>query len=139
MFYHWSRRSIGLKRPGGARGTKAFRPERSATLIENRGALDRDPRFLRSYRHRRLGSPFLTRILERRTHCRSRSYKGDDCTINGSRLQISAENILAPIRKSRRLCRSFPYLARSSYNWKCDAALTDLNFITEQSQFRIKI
>lgn len=58
-------RSIGPKRPGGARGIKAFCPKRSATLIENRGALDRDPRFLRSYRHRRLGSPFPTRILER--------------------------------------------------------------------------
>lgn len=106
-------RLIGPKQSGGARGIKAFRLERSATLIET-GRPSIETRFLRSYRHRRLGSPFLTRILERGLIADHDLTK--EMIVNGSRLQISAENILVPIRKSRRLYCSFPYLARSSYN-----------------------
>lgn len=69
-------RLIGPKRSVGARGIKAFRLERSATLIETgRPSIETLVSFDRIVTAAS-GHLFLRGFS---THCRSRSYKGDDC------------------------------------------------------------
>lgn len=114
-------RSIGPKRPGGARGIKASRPGRSATLIENQrpsieslvcfdhtvtaasGLL-----FLRGFS--RVNSlPTDRDLLQRR--------RLSDKWVHGSRSQISVESISTPIRKSRRRIRKLSLFGKvSSHN-----------------------
>lgn len=116
-------RSIGPKRPGDARGIKASRPGRSATLIENQGP-SIEPLvcfdhivtaasgllFLRGFS--RVDSlPADRDLLQRR--------RLSDKWVHGSRSQISVESISAPIRKSR---RNSPYSAKCLLIIERDAA-----------------